>query len=179
VDAPAVLSSSAAAELAAGLRGTGAAGLAAALRTWAGPASALFAALAGADPGEVTVDVWHRVDRTLTKAECALLLAPPLTGASERHARLYAGQGRRGLAADVTSLVIPARLPASAATDLQGTVPLGLILAGLAVREPLGAVPYMGGVSATARLWIGDLPAAVASEYVQPWICRLLERRTT
>jgi hypothetical protein len=176
VDAPAVLDRPAA-ELAASLRGTGAAGLAAALRTWAGPASALFAAIAGVPPQDVTVDVWQRADRTLTPAECALLHAPPGTAASERHARLHAGQGRRGLAADVTSLVIPARLPAGAATSLRGDVPLGLILAGLAVREPLGAVPYMGGVASTARLWIGGLPVAAASEYVQPWICRLLERK--
>ena len=152
-------------------QGRGAAGLAWALSTFTGPATVLFAELVG-EP--VTVDVWHRVGRTATPAECAILHAPAGTAVSERHATMRGGTGRTGFAAEVRSVLIPARLPAGAATDLAGTVPLGLIVAKYARREPLGAVPYMGGVAAAARLWIGDLPLATASEQVMPWLCTLL-----
>jgi hypothetical protein len=175
-----------AAAVAAWCRGKGAAGLAAALQLFAGPATLLFACIAGTGdrPAEVTVSVWSTADRAATAAECAFLQAPAGTRVLERHATMRAGcliadselVMASAALAEVESVVVPARLPDSTRTSLKGEVPLGAVLAEIGWREPLGAVPWMGGVSSTARMWIGNQRVASASEKIMPWICRMLER---
>ena len=75
----------------------------------------------------------------------------------------------------MTSLVVTSRLDQAAITELDGDAPLGVVLTRLGVRrEPLTAVPHGGGVSATARLWCGPLPVALAAELVDPGFCARL-----
>lgn len=163
------------------------AGLAAALRSFIGPATMLFACIAGTEdhPAEVTVKVWHSVSRAATAAECAFLQAPAGTRVLERHATMKAGclvaesdlVAISDVLAEVESVVVPARLPDDAMTGLKGEVPLGAVIAEHCWREPLGAVPWMGGVASTARMWIGNQRVASASEQIMPWVCRMLERQ--
>jgi hypothetical protein len=99
------------------------------------------------------------------------------------------------VAAEVTSTVLPWRLPAATRRELGipgpgepvppcSDVPLGKALAGLGVRrEPLGARLVRSGaggtgasaniaVESTARMWLGDLPVALASERVTAQLCQ-------
>lgn len=178
-----VPSCSDAAMVAAWCRGKGAAGLAAALQFFTGPATVLFGWIAETEghPAEITVSVWDRADRAATAAECAFLQAPAGTRVLERHATMRAGclvggSGLTEVLAEVESVVVPARMPDGAMTSLEGETSLGAIIAEHGWREPLGAVPWMGGVSSTARMWIGNQRVASASEQTMPWVCRMLDR---
>ena len=116
------------------------------------------------------------------------------TGTSRRTLRAV----RSGLiAAEVTSLVIPARLPAAARSALGipdpddpapplSQTPLGVVLAGLGThREPLGVRlandPADSGnrilVESSARMWLGDLPVALATERVTAELCLRASRQ--
>jgi hypothetical protein len=158
------------------------------------PATLLFEELAGE---QVRVDLADRVDRPLTAAECHELHVSPGTSGHHRIGRLRTVTS--GLVvAEVTSLVIAGRLPASARTALgipgpddpmprPSALPLGKALADLgARREPLGArlvrdVPgitvsggFPGGhvvLELSARIWLGDIPVALASERVTAELC--------
>jgi hypothetical protein len=162
-------------------RGKGAAGLAAALAMFAGPATVLLAhiiaILAGQDePAEIRVRAWSTVRRTATAAECAFLDCEAGTPVVKRRCTMRAGIGclvPTDVLADVESTVITGLLPLGA--DLGDEAGLGVILGDLGWREPLGARVYMGGVAATARMWRGDKRAAAASEEIRPWVCELLD----
>ena len=112
-----------------------------------GPATILFEELAGE---EVRIELAGCADRPLTPAECRDLRISPGARGYERTGTLRTVNS--GLvAAEVSSVVVPGRLPASARTALgipgpdepappPSDVPLGKALAGLGVRrEPLGA----------------------------------------
>jgi hypothetical protein len=177
-----------------------------------GPATLLFEELAGE---QVRIELTGRTDRLLTAAECHELHVAPNTFGHHRTGRLRAASS--GLVvAEVSSVVIPSRLPAPARTALgiggpgertppPSPVPLGKALAGLGVRrEPLGArlardsalenngtrennsahdnnsAGDMDGagqsadrasVESSARMWLGDLPVALASERVTAALC--------
>jgi hypothetical protein len=155
----------------------------------AGPATILFEELAGE---EVRIELTRCADRALTPAECRDLRISPGAHGHERRGTLRTVNS--GLvAAEVSSVVVPGRLPASARTALgisgadepappPSDVPLGKALAGLGVRrEPLGArlvrdsTRIPGGrmsVSSSARMWLADLPVALASEQVTAELCR-------
>jgi hypothetical protein len=154
------------------------------------PATLLFEELAGE---QIRVDLADRVDRSLTAAECHELHVSPGTSGHHRMGRLRTVTS--GLVvAEVTSLVIPRRLPASARTALgipgpddpmprPSALPLGKALADLgARREPLGArlvrdvpgITVSGGsvvLELSARIWLGDVPVALASERVTAELC--------
>src|SRR5215471_2281826 len=154
--------------------GRGAAGLAEALRSFTGPATYIVQEILG-EP--VTVDVFSCVERILKPAECALLNAPKRTAAIDRKGVMTCGPSRRGMSADITSLVIPTRLPRDAEMAPNGNVPLGIVLAKTGRREPIGAVAtYGGGVASVARMWVGAHPVAWVTEEFKPWFCKLLER---
>jgi hypothetical protein len=153
-----------------------------------GPATILFEELAGE---QVRIELTNCADRPLTAAECLELHTSP--GAY--------GHGRAGTlrtvnsglaAAEVSSVVVPSRLPASARRALgipdsdepatPSDIPLGKALAGLGVhREPLGArlVRDTAGASgsrvsveSSARLWLADVPVALATERVTAEFCQ-------
>lgn len=157
----------------------------------AGPATLLFEELAGE---RIRVELAGRADRALTAAESLELHASPDTIGHHRTGRLCAVTS--GLvAAEVTSTVLPWRLPASTRAELgipdpgqptppRSDVPLGKALAGLGVRrEPLGARLVRSGssdniaVESSARMWLGDLPVALASERVTAQLCQRAGRR--
>src|ERR1700733_6250889 len=140
-----------------------------------GPATILFEKLAGE---EIRIELTGCADRPLTTAECRDLRLGPGSRGHERTGTLRTVNS--GLvAAEVSSLVVPGRLPASARTALgiprrgepappPTDVPLGKALVGLGVRrEPLGArlvhddrtrVP--GGrvsVMSSARMWLTSI----------------------
>jgi hypothetical protein len=152
----------------------------------AGPATLLFEELAGE---RIHIELAGRTDRALTAAECLELHASPDTIGHHRTGRLRAIAS--GLvAAEVTSTVLPWRLPASTRAELgipapgepalpRSDVPLGKALAGLGVRrEPLGARLVRSGssdniaVESSARMWLGNLPVALASERVTAQLCQ-------
>jgi hypothetical protein len=159
-----------------------------------GTATALFEELAG-EP--VRIELATSASRPLTSAECLELRMPPGTCGHQRNGTLRTVNS--GLvAAQVSSLVVPVRLPASACRALGipspddpapslSTIPLGTVLAGLGVRrEPLGARLASGTASisdsrvrveSSARMWLADLPVALASEQVTAEFCRLASRR--
>jgi hypothetical protein len=151
-----------------------------------GPATLLFEKLVGE---RIYVELADRTDRALTAAECLELHASPDTIGHHRTGRLRAVTS--GLvAAEVASTVLPWRLPAATRHELgipaagepvppRSDVPLGTALAGLGVRrEPLGARLVRNGASdsiaveSSARMWLGDLPVALASERVTAQLCR-------
>ena len=152
----------------------------------AGPATLLFEELAGE---RIHIELAGRTDRALTAAECLELHASPDTIGHHRSGRLRTVTS--GLvAAEVTSTVLPWRLPASTCKELgipapgepappHSDVPLGKALAGLGVRrEPLGARLVRSGssdniaVESSARMWLGSLPVALASERVTAQLCQ-------
>jgi hypothetical protein len=159
-----------------------------------GPATALFEELAG-EP--VRIDLADRGERLLTLTECLELSVSPGSYGYRRDGTLRAVN--TGLvAAEVSSLVVPGRLPASARRALgmpgpddpeppPSAIPLGTVLADLGVRrEPLGARLTFGTTSASgsrilvessARMWLGDLPVALASERVTTEFCQRAGRR--
>jgi hypothetical protein len=155
----------------------------------AGPATILFEDLAGE---QISIELVASADRRLTEAECVRLHADPGAYGHHRTGRLRTVHS--GLvAAEVHSVVVPGRLPASARRILgiRGTdepapppsgVPLGKALAGLGVRrEPLGARLVRHGtgaagdrvsVESSARMWLGDVPVALAGERVTAEFCQ-------
>jgi len=101
------------------------------------------------------------------------------------------------VAAEVSSLVVPGRLPADArrALGIPGPgdppppsgIPLGTVLARFGVqREPLGArmvrdsilIPGSRvSVESSARMWLDGLPVALASERVTAEFCQQARTR--
>jgi hypothetical protein len=177
-----------------------AASVAALLARGTRPATSLFEELAGE---RVRIELTSRADRRLTATECIELRANPGTHGHQRTGTLRTA--RSGLVtAEVSSLVVPGRLPAATrrllgipgpddpvalACDiaLASDVPLGTALADLGVhREPLGArmvrdgtgVPGAGvWVESSARMWLGEVPVALASERVTGEFCRQARSR--
>jgi hypothetical protein len=159
-----------------------------------GPATALFEELAG-EP--VRIELAGSADRPLTPAECLELRMPPGAHGYQRNGTLRTVNS--GLvAAEVSSLVIPGRLPAAARRTLgipgpddpappPSATPLGTVLADLGVRrEPLGARLARGISSAfgsrilvesSARMWLAGVPVALASEQVTAELCERAGRR--
>jgi hypothetical protein len=171
-----------------------AASVAALLARGTGTATALFEELAGE---QILIELTGRADRTLTAAECLELQASPGTYGHHRTGTLRAA-GSGLVAAEVFSLVIPARLtgPALRALGIPGpddpapppsAVPLGTVLAALGGhREPLGArlvragAGLVGGglfVESSARMWLDGVPVALASERVSADFCQQVRER--
>jgi hypothetical protein len=159
----------------------------------AGPATLLFEELAG-EP--VRIQLTGRVDRELSSAECfELHAAPGTTGHHRSGALRTAGSGQ--VVAEVTSLVLPWRLPSGTRRELgipapgepappPSDLPLGKALADLGVRrEPLGARlvrdPIDAGgqlsVESAALMWLGDVPVALAGERITASFCRRVGSR--
>jgi hypothetical protein len=154
-----------------------------------GPATILFEELTGE---QVRIQLTGCADRPLTPAECRDLRISSGAHGYERTGSLRTASS--GLVvAEVSSLVVPGRLPASARTALgmpaaeepappPSDVPLGKALAGFGVRrEPLGArlvrdrAAIAGGrvsVTSSARMWLADAPVALASERVTAELCQ-------
>jgi hypothetical protein len=166
-----------------------AAAVAALLARGTGPATALFEKLAGE---QIRIELTGCADRPLTAAECIELLASPGTYGHQRTGALSTMTS--GLvAAEVSSLVLPGRLPASALRALgipgpgdpapaPSAIPLGSVLAGLGGhREPLGARLLRDAagipgsrvlVESSARMWVDGVPVALASERVTAEFCQ-------
>jgi hypothetical protein len=165
-----------------------AASVAALLARGTGPATALFERLA---EEQIRIELTGRADRLLTAAECLELWASPGTCGHQRTGALRTvGSGL--VAAEVFSLVVPGRLPASALRALgipgpddpappPSAIPLGTVLADLGVhREPLGAhmvrdsalAPSRVCVESSARMWLDGMPVALASERVTADFCQ-------
>jgi hypothetical protein len=175
--------------------GAPAAALAAALlASGTGTATALFEKLAG-EP--VRIELTSCTDRPLTATECLTLRASPGTHGHQRTGTLRTADSGM-VAAEVTSLVVPARLPADARRALgipgpddpappPSAIPLGQVLAGFGVhREPLGArmVRDSTGISgsrisveSSARMWLDGVPVALASERVTAEFCQRARTR--
>jgi hypothetical protein len=171
-----------------------AASLAALLADGTGPATALFERLAG-EP--VRIELTGCADRPLTATECLELRTGPGTRGYQRTGALRTVNSGI-VAAEVSSLVLPERLPAAARRALgipgpgdaapppSGT-PLGKVLAGLGGhREPLGArmvrdsTSFPGScvsVESSARMWLDGLPVALASERVTAQFCQRARTR--
>ena len=154
-----------------------------------GPATILFEQLTGE---QVRIELTGCADRPLTPAECRDLRIGSGASGYERTGSLRTVSS--GLVvAEVSSLVVPGRLPASARTALgmpgageptppPSDVPLGKALADFGVRrEPLGArlvgdraATAGSGVSvaSSARMWLADVPVALASERVTAELCQ-------
>jgi hypothetical protein len=161
-----------------------------------GPATFLFEELAG-EP--VRIDLTGSGNRLLTLTECLELGVSPGAYGHQRDGTLRTITS--GLVvAEVSSLVVPDRLPAAARKALgmpgpddpappPSTIPLGRVLADLGVRrEPLGARLVSGAASAcgghflvesSARMWLADVPVALASERVTTEFCLRYGRRLT
>ena len=103
------------------------------------------------------------------------------------------------VAAEVSSVVVPGRLPASTLralgipgpddpAPLPSALPLGKALAGLGVhREPLGARLLRDSTSipgsrmlveSSARMWVDGAPVALASERVTAEFCQQVRNRS-
>jgi hypothetical protein len=154
-----------------------------------GPATILFEKLAGE---RIRIELTGCDDRPLTAAEQGeLYLGAGAVGHQRTGTLRTAGSGLA--VAAVTSVVVPDRLPAAARRALgipgpddpappPSAIPLGKVLAELGVRrEPLGArlardsaSPPGGGVAveSAARMWLGDLPVALAGERVTAQFCQ-------
>lgn len=166
-----------------------AASVAALLARGSGPATALFEKLAGE---RIRIELAVRADRPLTAAECLELHAGPGTLGHHRVGTLRTE--RSGMvAAEVSSIVVPGRLPAAVRRELgipgpddpaprASGIPLGTALASLGVhREPLGvrlvhgSTPDPGNrvsVESSARMWLDGMPVALASERVTTEFCQ-------
>jgi hypothetical protein len=165
-----------------------AASVAALLARGTGPATALFEELAGE---QIRIELTSRAGRPLTVVECLELRSNPGTHGHHRTGTLRTVSS--GLvAAEVSSVVVPGRLPASALralgipgpddpAPLSSGIPLGTVLAGLGVRrEPLGARLLRDSargpgsrvlVESSARMWVDGAPVALASERVTAEFC--------
>jgi hypothetical protein len=143
-------------------------------------ATAIFATICGQ---AITADICSRRVRPPTVREQRLLQALGAPAVHERRGTLQAAPGVP--VAEITAVLLPSRLPGSAADMLGITgsgaasaaaeVPLGLALRGLGVRrEPLQARRTPGASDAAgqeqviysaSRLWLGG-PLAVVTERV-------------
>src|SRR3984957_17217959 len=159
-----------------------------------GPATILFEELAGE---QIRIELSGCADRPLTPAECRDLRIAPGARGYERAGTLRpvnSGLVAAGAASRVGPAPPPA--PAPAAGGLAGAgeparppsdVPLGKALAGFGVRrEPLGARLERDGagiagsrvsVRSAARMWLADVPVALASERVTAELCQRAGRR--
>ena len=158
-----------------------------------GTATALFEKLAG---GPVRIELTSRTDRPLTAIESLELRTSPGAHGHQRTGTLRTANSGM-VVAEVTSLVVPGRLPADARSALgipgpddpappPSGIPLGTVLAGLGVhREPLGARIVRDStrtpgslvkVESSARMWLDGAPVALASERVTAEFCH--EART-
>jgi hypothetical protein len=171
-----------------------AASVAALLAGRTGPATVLFEELVGE---RVHIELSIRADRPLTAAECLELRTSPGARGHQRTGVLrtvYSGL----VVAEVSSIIVPARLPTAALralgipgpehpTPTPSSIPLGKVLADLGVRrEPLG-VRLAGGstgtpgsrvsVEASARMWLASALVALASERVTAEFCRRARNR--
>ncbi len=173
-----------------------AAAIAALLARGTGPATVLFEELAGE---QLHIELTGRADRPLTAAECLELRVSPGTHGHQRTGTLRTASS--GLvAAEVSSLVVPGRLPALVLRTLGipgpddpapglSAAPLGKVLADLGVhREPLGARLLGDGtrgpgsrscVESSARMWVDGAPVALASERVTAEFCQRARPRLT
>jgi hypothetical protein len=153
----------------------------------AGPATLLFEELAHE---QIRIEMTGRADRLLTSAECFELHAAPGTSGHYRSGALRTASSGL-LVAEVTSLVLPWRLPAPAREALgipslgeplppPSSVPFGKALAEFGLRrEPLGARlvrdPVTTGahvsVESSALMWLDDVPVALAGERVTAQFC--------
>ena len=144
----------------------------------------------------IHIELAGRTDRPLTAAECLELHAGPDTIGHHRTGRLCAVTS--GLvAAEVTSTVLPWRLPAATRRELG--IPSPGEPRSAALRYPprhgprrprrapraLGARLVRSGgsdniaVESCARMWLGDLPVALASERVTAQLCQRASSRLT
>jgi hypothetical protein len=163
-----------------------------------GPATALFEELAG-EP--VRIDLTGNAYRLLIPAECLELGISAGAYGYQRNGTLRTVNS--GLvAAEVSSVVVPDRLPPAARRALSmpgpddpapapsaspSAIPLGTVLVGLGVRrEPLSARLTCGITSESgrrtlvesrARMWLGDEPVALASERVTTEFCQWVGQR--
>jgi hypothetical protein len=159
-----------------------------------GPATILFEKLAGE---QIRIELTGCADRPLTASECLELRASAGAHGHQRTGTLRTANSGM-VAAEVSSLVVPGRLPADArrALGIPGPgdpapppsgIPLGTVLAGLGVqREPLGArmvrdsilIPGSRvSVESSARMWLDGLPVALASERVTAEFCQQARTR--
>jgi hypothetical protein len=158
------------------------------------PATLLFEELA---QEQIRIELTGRAERLLTSAECHELHAAPGTSGHYRSGALRTASGI--VVAEVTSLVLPWRLPAPAREALgipslgqplppPSGVPFGKALAEFGVRrEPLGARlvrdPITTGghvsVESSALMWLGEVPVALAGERVTAQFCRYAVSRLT
>ena len=161
-----------------------AASVAALLARGTGPATALFEELAGE---QVRIELTGRADRPLTAAECLELHTSRGAYGHQRTGTLRTVISGM-VAAEVSSVVVPGRLPAATrgALGIPGPddpapplsdIPLGTMLAVLGVRrEPLGARMVRDGTSiaveSSARMWLDGVPVALASERVTAAFCQ-------
>jgi hypothetical protein len=161
----------------------------------AGPATFLFEELA---KEQIRIELTGRADRLLTSAECFELHAPQGTSGHYRSGALRTVTTGL-LVAEVTSLVLPWRLPPPARDALgipdlgeplppPSSVPFGKALAEFGIRrEPLGARlvrdPITTGghvsVESSALMWLGEVPVALAGERVTAQFCRRAVSRLT
>jgi hypothetical protein len=168
--------------------------VAALLASGTGTATALFEELAD---DQVRIELTGRADRLLTSTECLELRTSRGAHGHQRIGTLRAA--RSGMvAAEVSSLVVPARLPADArrALGIPGpddpalpptTIPLGKALADFGVhREPLGARMLRDSTSisgsrvsveSSARMWLDGVPVALATERVTAEFCQQARTR--
>jgi len=170
-----------------------AASVAALLTQGTGTATALFEKLGGE---QIRVDLTGSADRPLTATECLELLIRKGAHGHQRTGTLRTANSGR-VAAEVTSLVLPGRLPADArwALGIPGPgepapppsgIPLGKVLAGFGGhREALGArmvydstvSPNRVSVESSSRMWLDGVPVALASERVTAEFCQRARAR--
>jgi hypothetical protein len=163
-----------------------------------GPMTLLLEEVAGE---QARIELASSVDRELTAAERRELRAGAGARGYHRSGALRLQSGL--VAAEVSSVVIPGRLPACAreklgmlgdAASAPSGIPLGKVLAGLgASREPLGTrlarepagLPAGCGssgrvtVESSARMWLADVPVALASERITAEFCQRFGDRWT
>jgi hypothetical protein len=172
-----------------------AAAVAALLASGTGTATALFEELAGE---QVRIELTGCADRPLTASECLELRASAGAHGHQRTGTLRTANSGM-VVAEVSSLVVPGRLPADArrALGISGPpgdpvpppsgIPLGKVLAGFGGhREPLGARMVRDStrgpgsrvsVESSARMWLDGLPVALASERVTAEFCQQARTR--
>jgi hypothetical protein len=171
-----------------------AAAVAALLARGTGTATALFEELAGE---QVRIELTGCADRPLTATECLELRTSTGAHGHQRTGTLRTANSGM-VAAEVSSLVLPGRLPPDARSALgipgpgdpappPSAIPLGTVLAGFGVlREPLGArmvrdstrIQGSGvSVESSARMWLDGLPVALASERVTAEFCQQARAR--
>jgi hypothetical protein len=143
------------------------------LRSRPGPATTLFAQLAG-EP--VRVQAGEPGDTTLDEGLAAGLDAAPGTPCWHRDGRLTAPLA--GVTVAVTQLdLIPARIPPAAMARIRGGEPCGPVLAGFGMRREAREADPTGGdpaVEAMAKLRIGEITVGRAAEKVPLAFCQMV-----